>query len=950
MANEAKIVITANANQLQAVMAQVNQIMGNTAVSAQGSMAKVSQSMDGVTRSVNPLKEALSGFYGFIGGIGLGLLAKDAVSVMSSFEQLEIRMRSVMGSVAAGDKAFAWIKQFAKDTPFEVDQVAESFMKMKAFGLDPMDGTMKSVSDMAAKMGGGFESLQGISLALGQAWSKAKLQGDDINQLVERGVPVWDMLAKITGKTSAELHKLSENGQLGRGAVSALIQEMGKMSDGSAAAQMESLNGQISNFSDGIKNTLDDLRKNGGLEPIKQLFSDLNAKITELSANGTLNSWIATTAKVLQGLGTTVQVVSSLISEFGSVVIAGLAGRFLAPLAAQVAATGTAIFSFGRAALAAEGAAVAMSGGVSLLRGGMALLGGPIGTVISLVVLLGSKFLFSASEAEEASARIATASENAAKAIKDLKKEVKDGLNNPEAINQAQLQMDVLLETYRSTKAKFEEASAAAVKRSGKDMIFDRGGELRNTGLTEGLRAQKDQLDLLKSQIKSIHAEIMAAHSALAAKPKPVAPKPPGVIDSATDTTPKSQMSKFNQEFEQAKNQYAMQHDLKEMSIADEAAFWNRKLSLVAKGSDDARSIETKISQLTLQGLRQTQQEKMKAEQETIDSARQIRLKGVDVEQEAARRQLDLGKITQDQFIQQLQELENRRYQISKAAIEARIELMKRDPNYNVTELARLKNEIALLEIDHGQKTSQIQHDSMLGAAKEWESFTTMTSGLWDQGVNAMMNGTLRWNNAFKAIGMQTTAWFLKDVVGKKVKAWVVGETAQTAATTLGTAQRWIAESAAAIKSVALWAWVAIRNIANAAWEAMAGVWKAWAGSGPYGWIIGAALGAVAFAGVAALAGNIKSASGGYDIPRGVNPMVQAHSEEMILPAPLANAVRSMAASGSSGSESQGGSGGDVNVHIHAADADSVRKLLLNNKVAVADALRAAVRDGRSLK
>ena len=59
----------------------------------------------------------------------------------------------------------------------------------------------------------------------------------------------------------------------------------------------------------------------------------------------------------------------------------------------------------------------------------------------------------------------------------------------------------------------------------------------------------------------------------------------------------------------------------------------------------------------------------------------------------------------------------------------------------------------------------------------------------------------------------------------------------------------------------------------------------------------GLALAAMAavFAAVMALGGR-KSARGGYDIPSGVNPLVQTHEEEMILPSPLANAVRRMAA------------------------------------------------------
>ena len=157
-------------------------------------------------------------------GLSAAMAGLYVVKTAASFEQLEIRLNSLMGSAEKGKGAFDWIKQFSKDTPFEVDQVGNSFARLKAFGLDPMDGTMQAVADTAAKMGGGFETMDRISLALGQAWTKTKLQGGEILQLIEAGVPVWDMLAKVTGKTAAELSKMSEKGEIGRDVMKRLIQ------------------------------------------------------------------------------------------------------------------------------------------------------------------------------------------------------------------------------------------------------------------------------------------------------------------------------------------------------------------------------------------------------------------------------------------------------------------------------------------------------------------------------------------------------------------------------------------------------------------------------------------------------------------------------------------------------------------------------------------------------
>ena len=84
------------------------------------------------------------------------------------------------------------------------------------------------------------------------------------------------------------------------------------------------------------------------------------------------------------------------------------------------------------------------------------------------------------------------------------------------------------------------------------------------------------------------------------------------------------------------------------------------------------------------------------------------------------------------------------------------------------------------------------------------------------------------------------------------------------------------------------------------------------------------------------------SAAGGYDIPAGVNPIVQTHAQEMILPAKYANPLRSMLTGGGGGtsntSTTNNSRGGDI-IHIHATDAQSVARMIANNPGAIAEAL-----------
>jgi hypothetical protein len=89
---------------------------------------------------------------------------------------------------------------------------------------------------------------------------------------------------------------------------------------------------------------------------------------------------------------------------------------------------------------------------------------------------------------------------------------------------------------------------------------------------------------------------------------------------------------------------------------------------------------------------------------------------------------------------------------------------------------------------------------------------------------------------------------------------------------------------------------------------------------------------------VQGLLGDMPSAAGGWDrVPYDTVAMV--HKDEKILPADKAQALDRML--------ERGTGGGSVNVTINAVDAKSVRRLLLDNDAALAEAIGQAQRKGR---
>lgn len=205
-------------------------------------------------------------------------------------ERLGNQMEAMMGSIKGGEQATAWIKEFAKSTPLAVADVTEAFAQLKTFGVDPMGGALQALVDQNEKLGGGQDRLLGLVTAVGQAWGKQKLQTEEILQLVERGVPAWDMLATVTGKNTAQLMDMASAGQLGRDAITGLLDEMARGASGAAAANMSTLSGLTSQLGDVWSSFLSKTADSGALDYAKDRLQALLDTIARMDADGSLDA------------------------------------------------------------------------------------------------------------------------------------------------------------------------------------------------------------------------------------------------------------------------------------------------------------------------------------------------------------------------------------------------------------------------------------------------------------------------------------------------------------------------------------------------------------------------------------------------------------------------------------------------------------------------------------
>lgn len=258
---------------------------------AEQSSHRATEGLERTRESAGRLREVLGGLAAFFSLDALAQGVKSILSTGNEFTIFEKQLESVFGTAEKGQAAFDWVKTFTKQTPLQLQDVMKSFIMLKNFGVDPTNGSLQAIVDQNAKLGGETERLERITLALGQAFAKTKLQGEEMRQLVEAGVPVYKILGEVTGKSATELQNLGAAGKLGTDILRKFVAQMGKDSIGAAAAQVETLGGQFTVLKDNIQQAEDTVAKSGFADYLRDQLKSLNDLFSQASADGSLKAY-----------------------------------------------------------------------------------------------------------------------------------------------------------------------------------------------------------------------------------------------------------------------------------------------------------------------------------------------------------------------------------------------------------------------------------------------------------------------------------------------------------------------------------------------------------------------------------------------------------------------------------------------------------------------------------
>lgn len=216
---------------------------------------------------------------------------QSVVETTAKYQKMEAVLSTQYQSANKGKEAMEMIAKFAANTPFQVDELTGSFVKLKSQGFEPTKEGLTNLGDIAASMGKPFDQL---------AEAVLDAQSGEFERLKEFGIK-----AKQHGNT-IEMTFKGQTTTIGKSAdaMQKYLLGIGKMPGvaGSMAAISETTGGKISNLTDSV-----DYLKKGvgeGLKPIIDLVVDkLKSWSDKLQAVG---EWMRAHPKEIKFFATTI--------------------------------------------------------------------------------------------------------------------------------------------------------------------------------------------------------------------------------------------------------------------------------------------------------------------------------------------------------------------------------------------------------------------------------------------------------------------------------------------------------------------------------------------------------------------------------------------------------------------------------------------------------------------
>lgn len=177
--------------------------------------------------------------------------AKEVIAVTAEFQKLGAVLKNTLGSNSAAQGALVRIQEFAAQTPFSVQELTQSFVKLANQGFTPTNAQLRKLGDLASSTGKSFDQLTEAII---------DAQTGEFERLKEFGIRA----SKAGDNVTFTFKGVQTQTKFTNDAIRQYILSLGELQgvSGSMAAVSQTLGGQISNLGDAWDSLLNTIGTN----------------------------------------------------------------------------------------------------------------------------------------------------------------------------------------------------------------------------------------------------------------------------------------------------------------------------------------------------------------------------------------------------------------------------------------------------------------------------------------------------------------------------------------------------------------------------------------------------------------------------------------------------------------------------------------------------------------
>lgn len=250
-----------------------------------------------------------------VGAAGAAL-SVSVIKTSASFEQFEATLETIEGSAEKARSSMDWIAKFGATTPYQIDGVTAAFIKLRSYGIDPMDGTLRTLGDASSAMGKTLDqSVEALADAATGQFERLKEFGIVASTAGDEVTFSWtkngETLTRTVRKQGDEIRKF-------------VLENLGDRFNGAMIRQSKTFNGLMSNLADSWTAFQLKIGRAGIFETVRDRLAGFMDYLNRLADNGTLDRWAERISGVMEGAFNEISRVAGNIGVLASRIASGM--------------------------------------------------------------------------------------------------------------------------------------------------------------------------------------------------------------------------------------------------------------------------------------------------------------------------------------------------------------------------------------------------------------------------------------------------------------------------------------------------------------------------------------------------------------------------------------------------------------------------------------------------